>query len=69
MVAWCADVTASVTFGRDPVDGPFTLIAKVRISLPEVDSALAVELVRNKERICPYAKIAREGIECVVSLV
>jgi Ohr subfamily peroxiredoxin len=63
-----AEITASVTFGRDPVDGLFTLIAQVQISLPGVDRALAAELVRNTERICPYAKMAREGIECVVSL-
>lgn len=63
-----ATVTAAVTFGRDPVDGLFTLIARVRISLPGVERAVAEELVRNTERICPYAKMAREGIDCVVSL-
>ncbi|AIF48169.1 Ohr family peroxiredoxin [Dyella japonica] len=64
-----ADVTASVTFGRDPVDGLFSLIAQVRISLPGVDRAMAAKLVRNTERICPYAKMARKGIECTVSLI
>ena len=63
-----AAVTAAVTFGRDPVDGLFTLIARVRISLPGVERTIAQELVRNTERICPYAKMAREGIECAVSL-
>jgi organic hydroperoxide reductase OsmC/OhrA len=63
-----AAVTAAVTFGRDPVDGLFMLIARVRIELPGVARATAEELVRNTERICPYAKMAREGIDCVVSL-
>lgn len=63
-----ATVTAAVTFGRDPVDGLFTLSAQVRIHLPGVDRAVAEELVRNTERICPYAKMAREGIACTVSL-
>jgi lipoyl-dependent peroxiredoxin len=63
-----AQVTASVTFGRDPMDGLFTLVAEVRITLPGVDRAVAEELVRNTERICPYAKMARQGIECIVSL-
>ncbi|TPG48741.1 Ohr family peroxiredoxin [Rhodanobacter glycinis] len=63
-----AEVVASVTFGRDPVDGLFTLAADIRIGLPGVDRAIAEELVRNTERICPYAKMARTGIECVVSL-
>lgn len=63
-----AEVVASVTFGRDPVDGLFTLTADIRIRLPGVDRVIAEELVRNTERICPYAKMARTGIECVVSL-
>ncbi|HEY4144519.1 Ohr family peroxiredoxin [Pinirhizobacter sp.] len=63
-----ARVTASVTFGRDPVDGLFTLVADIRICLPGVERAIAEELVRNTERICPYTKMARGGIECIVSL-
>jgi len=63
-----AMVSASITFGRDPVDGLFALVADIRISLPDVDRAVAEELVRNTERICPYAKMARGGIECIVSL-
>ncbi|GLQ93493.1 Ohr family peroxiredoxin [Dyella acidisoli] len=63
-----AEVVASVTFGRDPVDGLFMLTATIRIRLPGVDRAIAEELVRNTERICPYSKMARAGIECVVLL-
>ena len=61
-----AEVVAKVTFGRDPVDGLFALTAEIRIRLPGVDRAIAEELVRNTERICPYAKMARTGIDCVV---
>jgi Ohr subfamily peroxiredoxin len=63
-----ARVTASVTFGRDPMDGLFTLVAGVCIALPGVDRAVAEALVRDTERICPYAKMARQGIECIISL-
>jgi Ohr subfamily peroxiredoxin len=63
-----AEVVAQVTFGRDPADGLFMLAADIRIRLPGVDQAIAEELVRNTERICPYAKMARTGIKCVVSL-
>jgi Ohr subfamily peroxiredoxin len=63
-----AEVAASVSFGRDPVDGLFALVADVRIHLPGVARTVAEELVRNTERICPYAKMARGGIECRVSL-
>ncbi len=63
-----AKVEATVDFGRDPVDGLFNLIAQVRIHLPGVEPGIAEELVRNTERFCPYAKMAREGIVSVVAL-
>jgi len=63
-----AEVIASITFGRDPVDGLFALTAEIRIRLPGVDRAVAEELVRNTERICPYTKMAKSGINCVILL-
>jgi Ohr subfamily peroxiredoxin len=63
-----AEVIAAVTFGRDPVDGLFMLSADIRVRLPGVDRAVAGELLRSTERICPYAKMARRGIDCVVAL-
>jgi lipoyl-dependent peroxiredoxin len=63
-----ASVVASVTFGRDPVDGLFLLSADVRIHLPGVDPEIARALVRNTERFSPYAKMAREGIVNVIAL-
>jgi Ohr subfamily peroxiredoxin len=62
-------VSASVAFGRDPVDGLFMLKADVRISLPGIEKSLAQKLVRQTERLCPYAKMSREGIQCVVALM
>jgi Ohr subfamily peroxiredoxin len=64
-----ASVTAAVAFGRDPVDGLYALTAKVEIRLPGVDRAVAEELVRNTERLCPYAKMVRAGIQNVVMLI
>ena len=63
-----ASVEATVTASRDPVDGLFLLTAEARISLPGLDRALAAELVRNTERICPYTKMFRQGIEHVIAL-
>jgi Ohr subfamily peroxiredoxin len=63
-----ATVEASVTFGRDPVDGLFMLSANVRIHLPGVERSVAEALVRHTQRFCPYAKMARQGIVNVVSL-
>ncbi|QSX74694.1 Ohr family peroxiredoxin [Lysobacter arenosi] len=63
-----ATVDTAVTFARDPVDGLFLLSAEIRVALPGVERALAAELVRNAERICPYAKMFRDGIDHVVAL-
>lgn len=61
-------VDAAVTFARDPVDGLFKLSAEVRVDLPGLERTLAAELVRNTERICPYAKMFRHGIDHAVSV-
>ncbi|CAM4019384.1 Ohr family peroxiredoxin [Bordetella tumulicola] len=63
-----SEVKASVTFGRDPVDGLYALAAHITIHLPGLEKAAAEELVRNAERLCPYSKMARQGIESVVAL-
>jgi Ohr subfamily peroxiredoxin len=63
-----ATVDAAVTFARDPVDGRFMLSADVRVGLPGVDRKVAAELIRNTERICPYTKMFRQGIEHVIAL-
>ncbi len=61
-------VKVSVAFGRDPIDGLFMLTADVRIHIPGIEKSRAEELVRSTERICPYAKMARQGISTVVVL-
>jgi Ohr subfamily peroxiredoxin len=66
-LAGCA-VDVSVAFGRDPVDGLYMLAAEVNIDMPGVPIAAAEELVRNAERVCLYAKMARHGIVCIVAL-
>lgn len=63
-----AIVEAAVTFSRDPVDGLFLLCARIEVELPGIERGIAAELIRNTERICPYAKMFRQGIEHVVVL-
>ena len=58
------DVTAA--FGRDPVDGRHSLTAHLVVRLPGLERSLAERLVRETERICPYTKMVREGIESSV---
>jgi Ohr subfamily peroxiredoxin len=63
-----AEVRASITLGRDPVDGLYALVARLDVHLPGLDKAVAEELVRNTERLCPYSKMARHGLHSVVAL-
>ena len=58
-----SSVDVKLVFGKDPMDGRHTLRADVTARLPGVDPKLAGELVRSTERICPYAKMVRHGIE------
>lgn len=62
-------VDAAVTFARDPVDGLFLLSAEIRVAMPGLDPGVAAELIRNTERICPYAKMFRHGLDHTVVLV
>jgi len=56
-------VDVTVAFGRDPVDGRHSLAARVVVRLPGFDRSLAERLVRETERICPYSKMAQQGVE------
>jgi lipoyl-dependent peroxiredoxin len=64
-----SSVEVKLVFGRDPMDGRNTLRADVTARLPGVDPKLAEELIRSTERICPYAKMVRHGIENFVVVV
>jgi lipoyl-dependent peroxiredoxin len=61
-----SSVDVTVAFGRDPVDGRHSLTAHVLVRLPGLEHSLAEKLVRETERICPYTKMVRLGIESSV---
>ncbi|MBN3776393.1 Ohr family peroxiredoxin [Burkholderia sp. Ac-20345] len=63
-----ATVAAEVSFGRDPVDGGYALIANITVRMPGVEQDVAERLVRDTERLCPYTKMARQGICSVVAV-
>ncbi|AOJ90569.1 peroxiredoxin [Burkholderia sp. MSMB0856] len=62
-------VEVQVSFGRDPMDGGYALLVDVRVRMPGVDRNLAEEMVRTAERLCPYAKMARQGTVNIVTVV
>jgi len=64
-----SEIKVSVTFGRDPTDGMCSLIAEVEVKLPGVSESDADELIQETEKICPYAKLMRQGARSSVKLV
>ncbi|MCA8256241.1 Ohr family peroxiredoxin [Burkholderia sp. AU31624] len=62
-------VEVRVAFGRDPMDGGHALIFEVRVRMRGVERSVAEERVRAAERLCPYAKMARQGAVNVVTVV
>lgn len=58
-----------VSFGRDPADGLFQLVADVEVSLPTLDDDVADSLIADAEAACPYAKMARQGITSTIRRV
>ncbi|KVS60146.1 Ohr family peroxiredoxin [Burkholderia cepacia] len=62
-------VEVQVSFGRDPMDGGFALLVDVRVRMPGVDRSVAEEMVRTAERLCPYAKMARQGAVNIMTVV
>ena len=62
-------VDVQVAFGRDPMDGGYALVIDVRVRMPGVGRHVAEELVRNAERLCPYAKMTRQGTVNIVAVI
>ena len=64
-----ATVAVKVSLGRDPMDGGYTLTMEICVRMPGVERHVAEELVRDTERLCPYSKMAREGVHSIVSVI
>lgn len=62
-------VEVQVSFGRDPMDGGYALLVDVRVRMPGIERGIAEELVRTAERLCPYAKMAKQGTVNIVTVV
>ncbi len=58
-------VAAEVYLGNDVEQG-FFLQARLNVSLPGLDHAVAQSLVNRAHQICPYSKATRGNIQAVV---
>lgn len=62
-----AAVDAEIDLGT--TDGAYFLQARLHVSLPGVDRAVARELVDTAHQICPYSKATRGNIDVTIEVV
>ena len=58
-----ADTTVDAEVDLGTTDGAYFLQARLTITLPGLDRALARELVTDAHQNCPYSKATRENID------
>lgn len=63
-----ASVAAEVDLGNTAEEG-FFLQARLNVSLPGLDRAVAQSIVDRAHQICPYSKATRGNINAVVTAV
>jgi lipoyl-dependent peroxiredoxin len=61
-------VTARVSIGRDDTGG-FGLAVELEAELPDVEHAVAEDLVAQAHQVCPYSKATRGNIEVSLTVV
>jgi Ohr subfamily peroxiredoxin len=67
-VALPADPEIDAEIDLNNADGSFFLRARLDVSVPGVDRAVAQELVDAAHEICPYSKATRGNIDVSVTL-
>jgi lipoyl-dependent peroxiredoxin len=60
-------VDAEVDLGL--VDGGYVLRARLNVSLPGVDRAVAQSILDGAHQVCPYSKATRGNIDVAINLV
>lgn len=61
-------VAAEVDLGNDVEQG-FFLQARLNVSLPGLDHAVAVSIAERAHQICPYSKATRGNIRAVITVI
>jgi Ohr subfamily peroxiredoxin len=62
-----ASIAAEVDIG--PIPAGFGIAARLAVSLPGLDRAVAQDLVDTAHQVCPYSNATRGNIEVTISLV
>ena len=67
-IAVPADATATASVGIGPIATGFGLNARMVVSLPGVERAIAQKLVDTAHQVCPYSNATRGNIDVVIEL-
>jgi Ohr subfamily peroxiredoxin len=67
-IAIPADVTITASVGIGPIPQGFGINAKLVVSLPGVDQAVAQQLVNAAHQVCPYSNATRGNIDVTIEL-
>ena len=67
-IAVPADATATASVGIGPVATGFGLNARMVVSLPGMDRAVAQKLVDTAHQVCPYSNATRGNIDVAIEL-
>jgi len=63
------EITIDAEVDLCQTDGQYDLQARLNVSIPGVDRAVAQELVDGAHQICPYSKATRGNISVAINLV
>lgn len=61
-----ASIEASVSIG--PIPQGFGIAVRMDIALPNMDRALAQEIINEAHQVCPYSNATRDNIEVTLTL-
>lgn len=67
-IAVPADATATASVGIGPIATGFGLNARMVVSLPGMDRAVAQKLVDTAHQVCPYSNATRGNIDVAIEL-
>jgi osmotically inducible protein OsmC len=64
-----ADVTIDAEVDLNLADGGYFLAARLNVSMPGVERAIAEAVLQEAHQVCPYSKATRGNIEVAINLV
>src|SRR5262249_42470938 len=68
-VSFPADSTIDAEVDLGMVGSEFTLAARLNVSLPGIEHALARELVDAAHQVCPYSRATRGNIDVALNVI